>query len=188
MNKNTLTWSIIIWFWSTSKYVWTSMDTLDFQKLEVTLLLLILITGKFCMKGSVTLCKERKPMKSEHQRKYLESSLYSSVQSLSRVWRLTTPWTAARQFSLSITSSQSLFKLMPIESVVPSNHLILCRSLLLLPSIFPSINLKKILPPAVSLDLLFNRFEFGKWVPLIPVLQTISSGIRIFIETISMNS
>ena len=104
-----------------------------------TLLLLILITGKFCMKGSVTLCKERKPTKSEHQRKYLESSLYSSVQSLSRVWRLTTPWTAARQFSLSITSSQSLFKLMPIESVVPSNHLILCRSLLLLPSIFPSI-------------------------------------------------
>jgi len=50
-----------------------------------------------------------------------------------------TPWTAARQASLSITNSQSLLKLMSIESVMPSNHLILCRPLLLLPLIFPSI-------------------------------------------------
>ena len=50
-----------------------------------------------------------------------------------------TPWTAARQASLSITNSQSLFKLMSIASVMPSSHLILCRPLLLLPSIFPSI-------------------------------------------------
>ena len=50
-----------------------------------------------------------------------------------------TPWTAARQVSLSITKSQSLLKLMSIESVMPSSHLILCRPLLLLPSIFPSI-------------------------------------------------
>ena len=50
-----------------------------------------------------------------------------------------TPWTAARQASLSITNSQSLPKLMSIESVMPSSHLILCRPLLLLPSIFPSI-------------------------------------------------
>ena len=50
-----------------------------------------------------------------------------------------TPWTAARQASLSITISQSLLKLMSIESVMPSNHLILCHPLLLLPSIFPSI-------------------------------------------------
>ena len=50
-----------------------------------------------------------------------------------------TPWTAARQASLSFTISQSLLKLMPIESVMPSNHLILCRPLLLPPSIFPSI-------------------------------------------------
>ena len=50
-----------------------------------------------------------------------------------------TPWTAARQASLSITNSQSLLKLMPIESVIPSNHLVLCHPLLLLPSIFPSI-------------------------------------------------
>ena len=63
----------------------------------------------------------------------------SSVQSLSHVQIFATPWTVARQASLSITSSQSSCKLMSIESVMPSNHLILCRPLLLLPSIFPSI-------------------------------------------------
>ena len=52
-----------------------------------------------------------------------------------------TPWTAAHQASLSITNSQSLLKLMSIESVMPSNHLVLCCPLLLLPSIFPSIRL-----------------------------------------------
>ena len=64
---------------------------------------------------------------------------FSSVQSLSRVWLFVTPWTAARQASLSITNSQSLLKLMSIESMMPSNHLILRHPLLLLPSIFPSI-------------------------------------------------
>ena len=54
------------------------------------------------------------------------------VQLLSHVWLFVTPWTAAGQASLSITNSQSSFKLMPIESVMPSNHLILCRPLLLL--------------------------------------------------------
>ena len=63
----------------------------------------------------------------------------SSVQSLSHVWLFATPWTAALQASLSITSSQRPPKLMSIESVMPSNHLILCHPLLLLPSIFPSI-------------------------------------------------
>ena len=61
------------------------------------------------------------------------------VQSLSRVQLFAAPWTAARQASLSITNSQSLLKLMSIESVMPSNHLILCRPLFLLPSVFPSI-------------------------------------------------
>ena len=65
--------------------------------------------------------------------------LFSSVQSLSRVWLFATPWTAARQASLSITNCRSLPKPMSIELVMPSNHLILCRPLLLLPSIFPSI-------------------------------------------------
>ena len=63
----------------------------------------------------------------------------SSAQSLSCVRLFVTPWTAAQQASLSITNSWSLFKLMSIESVMPSKHLILCRPLLLLPSIFPSI-------------------------------------------------
>ena len=63
----------------------------------------------------------------------------SSVQLLSCVLLFVTPWTAACQASLSITNSRSLLKLMSIESVMPSNHLILCRPLLLLPSIFPSI-------------------------------------------------
>ena len=64
---------------------------------------------------------------------------FSSVQSLSRVWLFATPWIEARQASLSITNSQSSLKLMPIESVMPSSHLILCCPLLLLPPIPPSI-------------------------------------------------
>ena len=68
-------------------------------------------------------------------------SLVSSVQSLSRVWLFVTPWAAALQASLSITNSWSLLKLTSIESVMPSNHLILCPPLVLLPSIFPSIRI-----------------------------------------------
>ena len=63
----------------------------------------------------------------------------SSVQSLSLVRLSASPQISARQASLSITNSRSLLKLMPIESVMPSNHLILCHPLLLLPSILPSI-------------------------------------------------
>ena len=62
-----------------------------------------------------------------------------AVQSLSPVRRFATPWTAAHQASLFFTISWNLLKLMSIESMMPSNHLILCRPLLLLPSIFPSI-------------------------------------------------
>ena len=64
---------------------------------------------------------------------------FSSVQLFSHVRLFETPWIAAHQASLSITNSWSLLKLMPIESVMPSSHLILCCPLLLLPSIFPSI-------------------------------------------------
>ena len=67
------------------------------------------------------------------------ATTFSSVQLLCRVQLFATPWTAARQASLSITNSQSLLKLMSVESVMPSNHLILCRPLLLPPSVFPSI-------------------------------------------------
>ena len=66
-------------------------------------------------------------------------TVFLSVQSLSRVQLFVIPWTAACQASLSITNSQSLLKLMSMESVMPSNHLILCHPLLLLLSIFPSI-------------------------------------------------
>ena len=69
---------------------------------------------------------------------YVELS-FRSAQSLSRVRLFVTPWTAAHQASLSIANSQSLLKLMSVESVMPSNHLILCHPLLLLPSTFPSI-------------------------------------------------
>ena len=64
---------------------------------------------------------------------------FGSVQLLSRVWVFPTPWTTAHQASLSITNSRGPPKPMSIESVMPSNRLILCRPLLLLPSIFPSI-------------------------------------------------
>ena len=69
----------------------------------------------------------------------IQSYLFSSVQSLSHVQLFATPWTAACQASLSMASSQSLLKLTSIESLMPSNNLILCHPLLLLPSIFPSI-------------------------------------------------
>ena len=69
----------------------------------------------------------------------MKSVQFSSVQSLSRVWLFVTPWIAARQASLSITNPWNLLKLMPIKSVMTSSHLILCRPLLLLPPIPPSI-------------------------------------------------
>ena len=80
--------------------------------------------------------EENKPQ--QHATAWLNLQ-FSSVQSLSHVWLFVTPWTAAFQASLSITNSWSLLKLMSIELVIPSNHLILCHPLLLPPSIFPSI-------------------------------------------------
>ena len=75
----------------------------------------------------------------DHKIIRIQHKLFNSVQSFSCVWLFVTPWAAARQASLSITNSRSLLKLMSIESVMPSNHLILCHPLPLLPSIFPSI-------------------------------------------------
>ena len=74
-----------------------------------------------------------------HNKFSFSSVQFSSVQSLSHVRICVTPWTAARQASLSTTNSQTLLKLMSIKSVIPSNNLILCYPLFLLPSIFPSI-------------------------------------------------
>ena len=77
-----------------------------------------------------------------------QEKVFSSVQSLSSVWLFVTPWTAAGEASLSITNSLSLFKLMSIESVMSSNHLILCHPLLLLPFVFTSISSPH--PPTMS--------------------------------------
>ena len=78
-------------------------------------------------------------IKSCYKATIIKIVIFSSVQSLSRVRLFATPWTTARQASLSITNSRSLPKLMSIESVIPSSHLICCHPLLLLPSIFPNI-------------------------------------------------
>ena len=72
--------------------------------------------------------------------KNMKNNQFSSIQSLSCVWLFAAPWTAACQAYLSITNSWSLLKLKSIELVMPSNHLILCRPLLLPPSIFPNIS------------------------------------------------
>ena len=75
----------------------------------------------------------------KQMKSYIRAKSVSSVQLFSHVWLLVTPWTAACQASLSINNSQSLLKLMSTESVMPSDHPILCPSLLFLPSIFPNI-------------------------------------------------
>ena len=77
---------------------------------------------------------------SEHKVKVTEKIKLTVVQSLSQVWLFATPWTAACQASLSFTISWGLLKLMSIELVMPSNHLVLCHPLLLLSSVFPIIS------------------------------------------------
>ena len=93
--------------------------------------------------NSTALKRDRKKKKERDRNNQLKLRNYvisfSSVQSLSHVWPFVTPWIAARQASLSITNSQSSPKLMSIESVMPSSHLILCRPLLCLPPIPSSI-------------------------------------------------
>ena len=95
--------------------------------------------------------------------------LFSSAQSISHVWLFATPWTLARQASLSFTNSWSLLKLMFIELVMPSKHLILCHPLPLLPSVFPSMRV-------FSTDLAFRirwpkywNFQLNTqdWFPLV---------------------
>ena len=100
-----------------------------------------------CIPRQVSLCTHLRPVRCSVCPSYLQTknhisnvfSQFSSVQSLSRVRFFATPWIAARQASLSITNSQSSPKLMSIKSVMPSSHLILCRPLLLLPPIPPSL-------------------------------------------------
>ena len=122
----------------------------------------------------------------------MHSVQFSSVQSLSHVELfVTTPWTVAHQASLSITNSWSLLKLMSIESVMPSNHLILCCPLLLLPSIFPSIRVFSnesalrirwpkcwsfsINPPNEYSELISFRMD---WLYLLAVQRTLKSLLQ----------
>ena len=95
-----------------------------------------------CCKNPMNNMKRQKDIIPETEPPRSEGVQYATgevVQLLSHVRLFATPWTVARQASLSFTIFQSLLKLRSIESVMPSNHLILCRPLLLLPSIFPSI-------------------------------------------------
>jgi len=109
-----------------------------------------MVDACWCMAKPIQYCKVKKLMTIKKKtitgltllwnqcNDYNKNSV-SSVHLLSHIWLFVTPWTAARQAPLSITNSWSLLKLMSIKSVMPSNHLILCCPLLLLPSIFPSI-------------------------------------------------
>ena len=119
--------------------------------------------------------------------------MFSSVQSFTHVWLFATPRTAARQASLSITNSWSPSKPMSIESVMPSTHLILCRPLLLLPSIFPSIS---VFSNESALDLRWPKYwrfsfsispfnEFSRlisfrmdWLDLLAVQGTLESLLQ----------
>jgi len=106
--------------------------------------------------------KRVKTIASCHPKQVGELAQFSSVQSLSHVQLFETPWTVAHQASLAITNSLSLLKLMSIESVIPSNHLILCRPLLLLPSIFPSI---RVFSHESVLRIRWSKYwSFSKWV------------------------
>ena len=101
----------------------------------------------------------------------ISSVQFNSVQSLSCVWLFATPWIAAHQASLSITNSRSSLKLTSIESVMPSNHLILCRPLLLLPPIPPSIRVDHSIEEPISSSKIYtsqyscleNPMDGGAW-------------------------
>ena len=96
-----------------------------------------LLAGKMDPEGSLTL--DTYDFHGSHGDLNQYSVQFSSVQSLSHVQLFVTPWTAEHQASLFITNSRNLLKLMSVESVMPSNHLVLCCPLLFLPSIFASI-------------------------------------------------
>ena len=99
------------------------------------------------------------------------------VQLLSHVWLFVTPWTAARQASLSFIISRSFLKLMSIESMMSSNHLILCHLLLLLPSVFPSL---RVLANELTLHIRWPKYWSFSISPSIEYSRLISFGIDLF--------
>ena len=117
--------------------------------------------------------EERSRVQSMGLQRDTTEQLHFHVQSLSRARLFATPWTTARQASLSITNTQSSPRLTSIESVMPSNHLIFCSSLLLLPSIFPSI---RVFSDESALHQVAKVLEFQlqhqsfQWTPRIDLL------------------
>ena len=121
-----------VWLMACLPSVLLKLHFFDYKWTFRLMCLLAICTVFCCVLQQVRLCS---PWGSQE----VGAEWYSSVQSLSCVQLFSTPWTTACQASLSITNSRSSPKLMSIESVMPSNHLILCHPLLLPPSIFPSI-------------------------------------------------
>ena len=119
----------VIYFFLNNLWFWRQLRIIDFYLCYTIMDIMFCVINKYVCIYMYVICTT--------WYRYLTS--LSSVQSLSGVWLFATPWTAAHQASLSITNSWSLLKLMPIRSVMPSNHLILWRPLLLLPPIFPSV-------------------------------------------------
>ena len=109
------------------------------------------------------MCQRKARMRTQKEEMDVEQLELSStagrnvVQSLSRVWLLTIPWTAAHQAPLSFIISQNLLNFMYIESLMPTDHLILCHPLLLLPSTFPSIRVSS------NESALRIRYEYKEW-------------------------
>ena len=110
------------------------------------------------------------------------SLVISSVQLLSRVQLFVTPWTAARQASLSIINSWSLLKLMATESVMPSNHLILCHPFVLPPSIFLSI---RVFSDESVLPISWPRQVQGSQESLTPQFKSINSSVLSFLYSLT---
>ena len=114
---------------------------------------------------------------------------YQLFQSLSHVWLFATPWTVSHQASLSIINSRSVLKLMSIQLVMPSNHLIICHPLLLLPSIFPSISMSQSFASggqSIGASASVLPMNIQDWFPLglTGLISLQSKGLsRIFSET-----
>ena len=119
---------------------------LSWTKRSISLMLSLRLEFSDGRRSRLWLCKYVKSL--QERKPELFSSVLNSVvaQSLSCVWIFATPWTAACQASLSFTITRNLLTLMSIESVMPSNHLVLCHPLLLLPSIFQSIRVNSSSP------------------------------------------
>ena len=109
------------------------------ERTTLSSLFLLCRTVSFCLCPTGFVIVPHSPLLTDRGLPHAVMVRFRSVQLLSRVRLFATPWTAARQASLPVTNSRSSPKPMSIESVMPSNHLIFCRPLLLLPSIFPSI-------------------------------------------------